>query len=189
MVSFALLSNVTKGFEVVYYELEKKASDVITLRSLPNLLLRATKTENKIFMYHLAGLPLTAFLGKSDTAAKLSAENRGKECHRFWLRYTVNLISNDRTSASKKINRMALIRTLTISNVAFERKKNSTVFGRPLKGFDMTDLLNNQQSQKPGIHMNVLKGVNRKEKAGNFGKSQPSWFHQADFTIEKSYKH
>ena len=150
----------------------------------------ATKTENKISMYHLAGLLLTAFLGNSDTATKLSAENRGKECHRFWLRYTVNLISNDRTSASKKINQMALIRTLTVSTVAFERKKEELYgFRQTVKGFDMTDLLNNQQFQKPGIHMNVLKGVNRKEKAGNFGKSQPSWFHQADFTIEKSNKH
>ena len=42
-----------------------------------------------------------------------SAENRRKECHPFWLRLhqAVILISNDRTSASKKINRMALIRT------------------------------------------------------------------------------
>ena len=33
------------------------------------------------------------------------------------------LISNDRTSASKKINGMALIRTLTVSTTAFERTK------------------------------------------------------------------
>ena len=40
-----------------------------------------------------------------------SAENRRKECNQFWLRlhHTVILISNDRTSASKKINLMALI--------------------------------------------------------------------------------
>ena len=33
-----------------------------------------------------------------------SAENRGKECHRFWLRlrHALILISNVRTSASKK---------------------------------------------------------------------------------------
>ena len=33
------------------------------------------------------------------------------------------LISNDQTSASKKINRMALIRTLTVFTIAFERDK------------------------------------------------------------------
>ena len=61
-----------------------------------------------------------------------SAENHRKECHRFWLRlrHTVILISNDRTSASKKINRMALIRTLTVNTIAFERKKESMGFGR-----------------------------------------------------------
>ena len=55
-----------------------------------------------------------------------SAENRRKECHRFWLRlrHAVVLISNDRTSASKKINGMALITTLTVSTTAFERTKN-----------------------------------------------------------------
>ena len=54
-----------------------------------------------------------------------SAENRRKECHRFWLRlrHAVILISNVRTSASKKIKRMALIRTLTVSTTAFERTK------------------------------------------------------------------
>ena len=54
-----------------------------------------------------------------------SAENRRKECHRFWLglRYAVILILKDRTSASKKINGMALIRTLTVSTTAFERTK------------------------------------------------------------------
>ena len=64
-----------------------------------------------------------------------SAENRGKECHRFWfrLRHTVILISNDRISASKKINRMALIRTLTVSTIAFEEKKEE------LYGFRQTD--------------------------------------------------
>ena len=43
--------------------------------------------------------------------SKQFAENRRKECHRFWLRlrHAVILISNDRTSASKKINGMALI--------------------------------------------------------------------------------
>ena len=60
----------------------------------------------------------------------LSAENHRKECHRFWLslRHTVILISNDRTSASKKINRMALIRTLTVNTIPFERK-NEGVYG------------------------------------------------------------
>ena len=54
-----------------------------------------------------------------------STENRRKECHRFCLRlrYAVILTSNDRTSASKKINRMALIRTLTVSTTVFERTK------------------------------------------------------------------
>ena len=54
-----------------------------------------------------------------------AAENRRKKCHRFWLRlrHTVILISNVRRSASKKINLMALIRTLTISTATFERMK------------------------------------------------------------------
>ena len=52
-------------------------------------------------------------------------ENRGKKCHRFWLRLrnAVILISNDRTSTSKKINGMTLIRTLMVSTTAFERTK------------------------------------------------------------------
>ena len=54
-----------------------------------------------------------------------SAENRRKKCHRFWLCLprAVILISNDRTSTSKKINRMTLIRTLMVSTAAFERTK------------------------------------------------------------------
>ena len=44
------------------------------------------------------------------------------------------LISNDRTSASKKLNRMALIRTLTISTTAFEITKEK------FDGFRQTDL-------------------------------------------------
>ena len=44
-----------------------------------------------------------------------SAENRRKE------RHAVILISNFRTSASKKINRMALIRTLTVSTTGFRQ--------------------------------------------------------------------
>ena len=62
-----------------------------------------------------------------------SAEHRRKEWPRFWLRlcYTVILISNDRTSASKKINGMALIRTPTVSTTAFERTKDKfDFFGR-----------------------------------------------------------
>ena len=61
-----------------------------------------------------------------------------EKCHRFWLRlrHALILISNDRTSASKKINGMALIRTLMDSITALERtKENSTVFGR----LDKTD--------------------------------------------------
>ena len=54
-----------------------------------------------------------------------SAENRRKECHLFWLRlrHAVILISNDRTSASKKINGKALISTPMVSTTAFEKKK------------------------------------------------------------------
>ena len=54
-----------------------------------------------------------------------SAENRRKECDRFWLRlrHTRIPISNDRTSASKKINPMVLIRTLTVPTIASERKE------------------------------------------------------------------
>ena len=66
-----------------------------------------------------------------------SAENRRKECHRFWLRlrHAVIPIWNDRTSASKKINGMALIRTLTVSTTAFERTKEK------FYGFRQTDYL------------------------------------------------
>ena len=54
-----------------------------------------------------------------------SAENRRKKRHRFWLRlrHAVILISNDGMSASKKINGMALIRTLTASTTAIDRTK------------------------------------------------------------------
>ena len=64
-----------------------------------------------------------------------SVENCRKECHRSWLRlrHTVIPISNDRTSASKKIHRMALIRTLTLSTTVFERKKEE------LYGFRQTE--------------------------------------------------
>ena len=51
------------------------------------------------------------------------------------LSHTVILISNDRTSASKKINLMALIRTLTVSTIAFERKKEEPY------GFRQTEFL------------------------------------------------
>ena len=56
---------------------------------------------------------------------KQSAENLRKNCNQFCLRlrHAVVLISNVRTSASKKINLMALIRTLTILITAFERTK------------------------------------------------------------------
>ena len=48
-----------------------------------------------------------------------------KECNRFRLRLrcTLILILNDRTSASKKINLMALVKTLTVPTIAFEREK------------------------------------------------------------------
>ena len=56
-----------------------------------------------------------------------SMENRRKECHRFWLRFrhTVIQILNVRTSASKKINGIALIRTITASTTAFETTKDN----------------------------------------------------------------
>ena len=44
------------------------------------------------------------------------------------------LISNDRTSASEKLNRMALFRTLTVSTTAFEITKEK------FDGFRQTDL-------------------------------------------------
>ena len=44
------------------------------------------------------------------------------------------LISNDRTSASKKLNRMALIGTLTVSTTALEITK------KKFDGFRQTDL-------------------------------------------------
>ena len=50
-----------------------------------------------------------------------SAENRKKSVTDSG--YTVILMSKVRTSASKKINLMALIRTLTISTATFERMK------------------------------------------------------------------
>ena len=62
-----------------------------------------------------------------------SAENRRKERNQFWLRlhHTVILISNDQTSASKKINLMELIRTPRFLLLrSKERGENSTVFGR-----------------------------------------------------------
>ena len=54
-----------------------------------------------------------------------SVENHRKECHRFIsrLRQTVILVSNFRTSASKKVNEMMLIRTLMVSTTTFERTK------------------------------------------------------------------
>ena len=67
-----------------------------------------------------------------------SAENRRKERNQFWLRlhHTVILISNDRTSASKKMNLMALIRTRRFLLLRSKGKgKNSTVFGRLLSRF------------------------------------------------------
>ena len=73
-----------------------------------------------------------------------SAENRGKMRHRFWLRlrHAVILISNDQTSASKKINGMMLIRTLTVSTTAFERTKEK------FYGFRQTELHNKESDEK-----------------------------------------
>ena len=70
---------------------------------------------------------------KSHMFSIQSVDNRGKEFYRYWLRlrHTVILISNNRTSALKKINQMALIRTLTVSAIAFERKYEELYsFGR-----------------------------------------------------------
>ena len=55
-----------------------------------------------------------------------------EKCHRFWLRlfHAVILISNDRTLASKKINGMVFIRTLSRLLRSKEWRKNSMVFGR-----------------------------------------------------------
>ena len=63
---------------------------------------------------------------------KQSAENRRKERDQFWLRlrHTVILILNGRTSASKEMNLMALIRNLRFLQLrSKEIGKNSTVFG------------------------------------------------------------
>ena len=68
-------------------------------------------------------------------------------CHLFWLRlrHAMILISNNRTSASKKTNGMALIRTLTVSTTAFERtKENSMVFGRLPGGIQILNAINCQ---------------------------------------------
>ena len=66
-----------------------------------------------------------------------SMENRRKDCHRFWLRlrHAVILTLNDRTSASKKINGMALIRTLNVSTTAFKKTKEK------FYGFRQTELV------------------------------------------------
>ena len=58
------------------------------------------------------------------TTRSVCGKPQGK-CHRCWLRlrHAVILILNDRTSASEKIKRMALIQTLTVSTTAFERTK------------------------------------------------------------------
>ena len=60
-----------------------------------------------------------------------------EKCYRFWLRlrHAVILNSNDRTSASKKLIGMALIRTVTVSTTAFERTKEK------FYGFPQTDLI------------------------------------------------
>ena len=64
-------------------------------------------------------------ISRYGTTFTQSAENRRKQCHRFWLR--LGLISNDWTSASKKINEMVLIRTLKVSTVS-ERMKGKIVW-------------------------------------------------------------
>ena len=74
---------------------------------------------------------------ESSVHIKSVCGNRRKECHQFWLRlcHAVILISNDRTSASKKINGMTLIRTLTVSTTAFERTKEKFYGFRQTKIF------------------------------------------------------
>ena len=61
-----------------------------------------------------------------------SAENRGKECNQFslLLSHAMILFSKVRTSASKKINLMALTQTLAILLRSKERRKNAMVFRR-----------------------------------------------------------
>ena len=79
-------------------------------------------------------LPLVSQRRKKESIARCrghvtpqSPENRKKECHRF-LGHAVILISNVRTSASKKIHGMALSWTLTVSTTAFERRKEYIKF-------------------------------------------------------------
>ena len=88
------------------------------VKSIPN---GHMHSETFLFNYFLIIISCAA----SFYYFKQSAENRRKECHRFWLRlrHVVVLISNNRTSASKKINGMALIRTLTVSTTASEMTK------------------------------------------------------------------
>ena len=59
-----------------------------------------------------------------------------EKCHRFWLclRHAMILISKVRTSASKKIDLMALIRTPTISTTTFDGfRKTQYIQGVPKK--------------------------------------------------------
>ena len=53
-------------------------------------------------------------------------------------------ISKDRTSASKKINLMALIRTLTVSTIAFERKREELYGFRQTVKLDSTTIMQSQ---------------------------------------------
>ena len=74
--------------------------------------------------HSLSTLSISSNITKNDyfhqrDGLKQSAKNR-----RLCLRHAMILISNVRTSASKKINQIALIRTLTVSITAFERMKD-----------------------------------------------------------------
>ena len=93
--------------------------DIYKLKLLANFNLDLTSSSKESYKLNVYILLVTLPRNKQP------AKTRRKECHEFWLhlRHTLILISNDRTSASKKIYRMALIRALTVSTSAFERKK------------------------------------------------------------------
>ena len=63
-------------------------------------------------------------------------------------------ISNDRTSASKKINRMALVRTLTVSTTAFERTKEKLDGFRQTAFVSELGLIGFQCASKPELPEN-----------------------------------
>ena len=60
------------------------------------------------------------------------------------------LLSNDRTSASKKINGMGLIRTLAVSTTAFERTKEK------FYGFQQTEMDDYAKDGGPGASLCII---------------------------------